>query len=246
MAKKKKTTKGRRKKVKDKAENRLPVPPTPTEPPPHILENLEVPLSESEGIFINEYLIDRNATRSYQTTFPGCTYFSAGRRGHEMRHRPQVDAQIRAAIQAQSLRTRITADRVLKEIARVAFSDIVDLYDPNTNQLYNGRNIPFETRRAVAAISVSRERRTTMAQGSTQTTVVDTIVKYAFWPKMEALGKLCKHLGLDTEISPLEALLQALPRDLSMQVRQALAREQTAVQPSKNGTHHPPETQERV
>jgi hypothetical protein len=39
---------------------------------------------------------------------------------------------------------------------------------------------------------------------------------------MDALGKLCRHLGLETEIPPLEALLNALPPDLSAAVRAQL------------------------
>jgi hypothetical protein len=129
----------------------------------------------------------------------------------------------------------VTADKVLKEIARVALSDVFDLYDPRTGQLRHPRHIPFETRKAIASMRVTRERRSVRTRGRTRTTIIESEIEYKFWPKMEALGKLCKHLGLDTEITPLEALLRALPLELASQVRNALT---NAMAVSGNGQQH--------
>lgn len=196
------------------------------------------PLSPDEQRFVEEWLVDRSSARAYRTCFPGCSHHAARNHGWEMRHRPNVDREIRAAVHAQSIRTQVTADRALKELARVAFSDVIDLYDPVTHQLRHPRHIPFEARRAIASIKVGRTRTTTRSDGQTETQVAEHVVAYTLWPKMDALGKICRHLGMDTEITPLEALLQALPRELAAAVRQALAAPRE-VKPSTNG-HHPP------
>lgn len=217
------------------------LPPGVPPPPPDDPNSPDRPLDENEQRFVEEYLIDRNASRAYRTVYPGSTHHTARRHGYQIRNRPNVAREIEAAIRAQSVRTRVTADLALKEIARVAFSDIYDLFDPETHQLRQPRHIPYETRKAISSIKVARVRTTTTtrSRGRTQTTtsISDSIVTYTLWPKMEALGRLCRHLGLDTEITPLEALLQALPRELSMAVRTALANPNSgpAQPPSTNG-----------
>lgn len=204
-------------------------PPTPPEDP------ADIPLNDDEQRFIDEYLVDRNATRSYHTTFPNVSHYTARTEGCRMLARPNVRREVNAAIQSQSIRTQVTADKILKELARIATSDIWDLYDPQTGLLRHPRHIPYETRKAIASIRVQRERRTIRRNNRSRTTLHESIVEYKLWPKMEALGKLCRHLGLDTEITPLEALLRALPGELSAAVRQALSADQNRTAPSLNG-----------
>lgn len=210
-----------------------PPPPDGTPPPP------DVPLNDNEARFVAEYLMDRNATHAYLRMFPHVCYDSARNAGSDMRCRPHVAREIDIALRAQCLRTRISADGVLREVARVAFSDIFELFDPNTNQLRMPRQIPFEVRRAIMSIRVNRSRTTRTTENGQITTVADTVLEYKFHPKMDALGKLARHLGLDTEITPLDALLRMLPHDLASSVRASLTIPQTARSGiSRNG--HPP------
>lgn len=74
-------------------------------------------LSDRQCRFVEEYLIDLNATQA------------AARAGYNPRggwlllKRPAVRAAVAAAMAARSRRTEITADRVLDEYARIAFAD---------------------------------------------------------------------------------------------------------------------------
>lgn len=205
-------------------------------PPPEV--TAETPLSEDETVFVNEFLIDRVSAAAYRRAFPGCSYQSAFRLGSIMRRRVNVAAEIDAGITAQRIRNNVSADGVINELKRIAFSDIYQLYDPATNQLREPRHIPYDLRKAVASVKISRERRSVSTRGRTRTTVTQAIVEYRFWDKVAALGKLMRHLGLEVEIPPLDVLLAALPRQLAEQVRTELARERTAVpHPSTNGTH---------
>lgn len=195
-------------------------------------------LSDTERRFVEEWLIDRNNSAAYRRSFPEASHRAAFAAGYQIRHRPHVAAEIQAAVRAQNRRLRLTADNVLKEIQCIAHSDIYDLFDPQTNQLRHPRNIPYMTRKAVASVRVSRERRTVTTSGNTRTTSVDTIIEYKFWPKNDALAKLANNLGLNTAIPPLEVLLSMLPPDMAQPVREhmmAMLSPRAAAIPSTNG-----------
>lgn len=221
MAKAKKTKSGKGKK--------------PPAPPPTPVDPADVPLDDTEQLFVEEYLYDRNYANAYRRLNPNCNFYNARRTGWEIGHRPNVAREIQAAVQAQRLRKRATADRTIDEIAMIAFSDIADLYDPNTNQLRHPRHIPYETRKCIQSVRVQRQRTTTATNGKTRTTITDSTVEYRFWNKIDALGKLARHLGLDTEITPLEALLRALPGELAQAVRAVLTNQNAGPQPHRNG-----------
>ena len=51
----------------------------------------------------------------------------------------------------------------------------------------------------------------------------EDVLEYKFWPKPDGLEKVFRHLGLGQAITPLEALLAALPAVARDQVRALLA-----------------------
>ncbi len=182
-------------------------------------------LTPGQLAFVGAYLISPCAVQAYRTAFPGTRYASAAVQSHRLLKQPNIREEIAAARRAQSKRTQITADKVLREIARVAFSDVFDLLDEN-GEFLHPRNIPFDTRQAIAAVKVSRERTTRRVtrngETETTTTTVESVIEYKLFNKLEALGKLFNHLGLSTAITPLESLLANLPREIATQLRTAL------------------------
>ena len=105
-------------------------------------------VTEAHRRFIDEYLIDLNGTRAYRVAYPGVSYAAARTNAGRLLALPAVAREVRAGRAAQRKRTRVTADRVLRELAAVAFSDIGELFDPS------GRPIPLReldpaTRRAI-------------------------------------------------------------------------------------------------
>lgn len=154
-----------------------------------------------------------------------------------MRHLPNVEAEIRSRQQELRIRRAVDSELVIREIQCLAFSDILDLFDHTTGQLRQPRHIPFDARKAVSSIKVSRQRRTVTRSGKTRTTVTEQVVEYKLWNKLDALGKLCRWLGLETEITPLEALLAALPRHMAQEIRDHLTKHNTAPKASANGKH---------
>lgn len=75
-------------------------------------------LSAKETIFINEWLIDKNASRAARAA--GYAERSAAHTGYEMLNKPRIQQAIQAALAEQAKRTLIAADQVLKDIERIA------------------------------------------------------------------------------------------------------------------------------
>jgi phage terminase small subunit len=72
--------------------------------------------------FVREYMIDLNGSAAARRA--GYSPHSAGRRAFELLARPEVKSALREAMAERARRTNITADRVLEELARIAFADL--------------------------------------------------------------------------------------------------------------------------
>ncbi|HVM81638.1 MAG TPA: terminase small subunit [Stellaceae bacterium] len=79
-------------------------------------------LSPRERRFVEEYLVDLNGGQAAIRA----GYSANGSRAHASRNlkKPRVAEAVRAAMAARSKRTRVDADRVIRELERIAFSDI--------------------------------------------------------------------------------------------------------------------------
>lgn len=84
-------------------------------------------LSAKQERFCEEYLIDLNATQAAIRS--GYSVNSAGSIGSENLEKPEIRARIDAALAERSKRTGINADRVLRELGRIAFVNAVDVID---------------------------------------------------------------------------------------------------------------------
>src|SRR5258707_7951263 len=81
------------------------------------------PMTQRQCLFVTEYLVDFNAKQAaIRAGYPPA---SAANRGYELLHFcAPVMSRVEAALAERERRTLVAADRVLKEIARIAFSDI--------------------------------------------------------------------------------------------------------------------------
>lgn len=84
-------------------------------------------MTEKQKIFADEYLIDLNATRAYRVAYPSVkkdeTAASASAR---MLRNVKVQKYIADRMQERQKRTEITQDRVLEELAAIAFARATD------------------------------------------------------------------------------------------------------------------------
>lgn len=172
-------------------------------------------LTPNQRRFVAEYAIDRIATRAYLRAFGGgVAYKTAAEQARRLLEKPEIKAEVEAAIRDHARLCKVSALRVLREIAGVAFADVADAFaDDAHTGLPAPRplsQIPPGTRRAIQSVKVKRRRVRSDTRGDTREVEEVEEVEYRFASKLDALDKLCKHLGLTKDGAALEQLLGLL------------------------------------
>jgi phage terminase small subunit len=96
------------------------------------MEMRTMALTPKQQAFIAEYLVDLNATQA--AIRAGYSEDTATVIGYENLTKPHIAKVIQEAMEKRATRTEITADRVLKEYAKIAFSDMKDFLSFRTAQ----------------------------------------------------------------------------------------------------------------
>jgi len=143
--------------------------------------------------FCRQYIIDYVASKAVVRA--GYSKSSAGVRGFQLLRNPKVQERIRQLQREQTVRTQITADRVVSELAKVAFANIKDFLD-NTGDLHD--MVGKLTHDQAACISEVNE--VINKKGGKR-------IKLKFHDKMRALELLGRHLGIffDDHVGPVVA-----------------------------------------
>lgn len=93
-------------------------------------------MTEKQKIFADEYLIDLNATRAYRKAYPSVRKDeTAAQAGSRMLRNVKVAEYIAERMQARQERTEITQDRVLEELAAIAFARATDYAEVEDDQV---------------------------------------------------------------------------------------------------------------
>lgn len=149
-------------------------------------------LTDKQAAFVREYLVDLNAAAAARRA--GYSESTARAIGAENLTKPHIAAALQAAMDERSKRTEITADRVLKELARIGFSDIRDLFTWSDDRT---AYVPSDdlTEDQAAAISSVKSETThyTREDGESETKIKLELKTY---DKLGALEKIGKHLGM--------------------------------------------------
>lgn len=135
------------------------------------------PLSDKRQRFVEEYLANPNATQA--AIAAGYSAKTAGAQGHELLKIPEIQTAIEAGRAKTAEKLDITAERIVAEMAKLAFSDPRDLMDDYGNLLPPDQ-WPENAAGAVSAIEVE-------ASGK---------LKVKLWPKDKGLDQLAKVMGL--------------------------------------------------
>lgn len=146
-------------------------------------------LSDKQQRFVEEYLIDLNVTRA--AIRAGYSEKSAHTVGHETLKNPKVAQAISEAKAKLAEKAGVSAERVIKELTRLGFSDLRNVLDSNGNL-----SSPHEWDNDTAAAISSIEVVTNGAKDADGNEKVEYTHKIKAWDKNQALEKLCKHLGL--------------------------------------------------
>ena len=142
-----------------------------------------MPLNDRQSRFVAEYLVDLNATQA--AIRAGYSPASARTQAADLLTNPNIAAAIAEAQAARSRRTEVTADRVVLELARVAFGDPrrVMSWGPGGVKLRPSAELADEEAAIVAEVGET----TTKEGGSLRVKTVD---------KLGALRLLGQHLGM--------------------------------------------------
>ena len=142
-----------------------------------------MPLNDRQARFVAEYLLDLNATQA--AVRAGYSPQSARTQAADLLTNPNIAAAIAEAQAARGRRTEVTADRVVLELARVAFGDPrrVMSWGPGGVRLRPSAELADEEAAIVAEVGET----TTKEGGSLRVKTVD---------KLGALRLLGRHLGM--------------------------------------------------
>lgn len=143
--------------------------------------------------FIEEYLVDCNASAAARRA--GYSGTSVDRIGRELLAEAPIQAALQQAMDARSAQTGITAERVLREIARLAFVDPRKLYAAD-GSLKPIPELDDDTAAAIAGWDVTEE----LGQDDDgYAIVVGKTKKPRLWNKTENLKLLGQHLKMFVE-----------------------------------------------
>lgn len=139
-------------------------------------------MTKKQKRFVEEYLIDLNATQA--AIRAGYSPDSAGDIGCENLKKPDIRACIDKAMAERSRRIGVNQDRVVLELAKIAFVKMTDIVDSN------GKIKDTATDDDLSCIESVRYKHSDTDTGYS----VEREVKIS--PKLKALELLGKHLGM--------------------------------------------------
>lgn len=143
-------------------------------------------MTKKQKRFVEEYLIDLNATQA--AIRAGYSPGSAGSIGEENLKKPEIKNAIEKAMAQLSKRTGINQERVIMEIAKLAFLNPADVID------WEAATVKGEAPREDTACIASVKVKTISGEDGN---ITEREVKT--YDKLKALELLGKHLGMFTE-----------------------------------------------
>jgi phage terminase small subunit len=150
--------------------------------------------TKSQWLFIKEYMIDLNASEAAKRA--GYSEANAGKVGPHLANLPHVRATIERLMEERTYKVEITQQRVLHELALLAFSD-VNHYDIDDNgNIALRQGAPKHAMRAVSKI----KRKVSVDKDGNVTREVEL----SLWDKPNPLRLAGKHVGLFWDKSPKE------------------------------------------
>lgn len=142
-------------------------------------------MTKNREIFVDEYLIDFNSTRAYKVAYPRVrSDNTAAVNGSKLLRNTKVQLEIEKKIKEREKRTEITQDKVLREIANLAFTDRTDIVKVASGRLVikDFSELTPEQRACISSIKETKFG-----------------IDITFYNKEKALELLGKHLGMFTD-----------------------------------------------
>jgi phage terminase small subunit len=161
-------------------------------------------LTARQQRFVEEYLVDLNATAAAKRA--GYSERTAKQMGTENLAKPALAAAIQEAQLRRAERTGITADRVLAEIGKVAFSNMLDYATllPDGAIAVDLSRVTRDQAAAIASVEVGEWQMDSGTGEDADQKPAERKVKFRLHDKLAALHKLGLHMGMFKERKEIE------------------------------------------
>lgn len=168
-------------------------------------EDWESELTAKQRAFVREYLVDLNATQA--AIRAGYSEATAKEQGSRLLTNVHVESAVSAAMKNRAERTDITADRVLKELAKIGFADIrkaikwqgtlvTEEDNPDGGDTLVIKNVVTNNVTLISSDDIDDETAAAISEISQNTSGG---IKLKLHDKRAALVDIGKHLGMFTE-----------------------------------------------
>ena len=151
----------------------------------------ETKLTRKQQAFVDEYLVDLNGTQA--AIRAGYSQRSAKQLADSLLKKPHVADAVNAAILDRQDRTKITQDRVLEEMARIAFANMGDFI---TIDETGTPILDFSRANNVKLASVAQITQEVYMEGRGEDAVPVKKTVFKLHDKGKHLEMLGRHLGL--------------------------------------------------
>src|SRR5262249_23482414 len=144
--------------------------------------------------------------------------------GYQLLQKTPVRHAVQEAMRARAARTQVTADKVVRELSLVAFSNVRHFEVTPDGKLTVRRSADRGPAPAVSSFP-RKVPSVTRGRGDEKTSETEVETEVRLWDKVRALGLLCQHLGMlkTPGPDPIHDLLAKLPADVAGPLRALLA-----------------------
>lgn len=161
-------------------------------------------LTPKQERFVEEYLVDLCATQA--AIRAGYSVKTAHVIGHENLNKPKISMRVQERLAEISKRTGINQERVLRELARIAFANPVEIVNMDTATI-----LDTASEDDTAAIASVKVKISSSATGDTEEREI------RFWDKNKALELLGKYFSLwvdrnQVDVSSMVQIVDDIPK----------------------------------
>lgn len=166
-------------------------------------------MTEAQKRFCDEYLIDLNATRAYKVAYKNCkSDLTARTNGSKLLTNTNIQSYISKKQKEIEKRTEVTQDRVVQELAKIAFFNIKDIYNDN-GTLKQIKDIDENTSKAIASIKTLQKAKGMKINVNLERAdeeipiehIEEQTIEFKINDKVKALELLGKHLGMFNDVN---------------------------------------------
>lgn len=179
--------------------------------------SVERKLTDRQRRFVDEYLIDLNATKA--AVRAGYSVRTANKIGTELLGKTSISKLISERQSDRSKRTEVTQDMVLAEFAKIAFGDVRNLFN------VDGSLIPItDLPKNSAAMIAGMEIRTIEGEDG----ALVSVKKIKLANRLDALNSVARHLGMFKDKIEVTGIEKMTPEQRKQRIAELQAKRNAA------------------